>query len=212
MIYQNYVSYYTLPGFPGDPHNNDRHASIYRSSVNTVADSIPGVGQTKIGLYDHTRLLLAAPTAANVVADGNYVGVVARTHTARSNYSNRTAIGSVGSAGSNNIIPAGEHVRFQTNGTVYVYVEKAINPNLPVFMRVGNAVGALQGIGFFTDTAAGADTVLLPNARWYGTDAATYIASKDAGYTAAFARQNIGMTLGFSWAPVQFRFGAAEVA
>lgn len=208
MIYQNYVSYARIPGFPGDQHNNDRHASIFRSSVNTTTDLEGGVAQVKTGLYDHTRLLLSNPTAANMAAPGNYLVIVARSMSERMLYNSRTPIGATVSNNTGNIIPAGEHVRAMTNGTIYVVVEKAINPNNGVYVRVSGATTPLEGIGFFSDVAS-PNHVLVPNASWYGTDAASFVGSQDFNYTPALVRSHIGMTKGYSHAPLALRFGAS---
>lgn len=209
MAYQTYVSYFQIPGFPGDEHNNDRHASIYRSGVNTTKDLEPGVVQVVTGLYDHTRVLLSDPTATNIAAPGAYIGIVARGCNESMDFNSRQYIGSTTPSTSLNVVPQFEHVRLKTNGTIYAYVEKAINPSLPVYVRVANAVGTSQAVGFLTDTASGADTVLLPNARWYGTDVASYMTTKDINFTPALIRSNLGMARAYSYAPVQIRFGGA---
>jgi hypothetical protein len=204
MIYQNFVSYYPSLQLPGESYANDRHTSIYRSACSLIDPLLPGQGVVVTGQYDHTRLVVANPTAANFAIATNYVGIVANSSSARDDYSNRTLIGSSIST-SNNVIPAGEHVRLKLEGTIYVIVEKTILTTNRVYMRVANGTAALNGIGYFSDTAS-ADHVLIPNARWYGTDNATFLATKDAAITPALERQRIGMSKGFGIAPLSIRF------
>jgi hypothetical protein len=207
MINQTFVSFYPPVAFPGEDHNNTRHTAIYRSCVNTTLDLVAGTVQVKTGIYDHTRLLLSNPTAVNLAAAGNYVVFVAKTMAERMSYTSRSYIGSTVSSATN-IIPRNEHVRGLTNGIMYMIVEKAINPNNPVYVRVANPVGSLQAIGYLTDVAS-ADVVLLPKANWYGSDTATYLATKDATVTPALEAQRIGLSTGFGVAPVALRFGSA---
>lgn len=209
MLYQNFVSYYPPMALPGEAHNNGRHTFIYRSAVNQLNEVEAGTGQIVIGNYDHTRLNLANPSASNIVAGTNYLVLVAKSISERGGYSeNRNFIGSTAST-SNNTIPQFEHIRALVEGIEYVIVEKAINTNNGVYVRVANPVGTAQKIGYFTDTAS-ADVVLIPNARWYGVDTATYLATKDAAITPAAERSRIGMNSGFGVAPLQLRFGNSQ--
>lgn len=190
----------------GQEHNNCRGQSLYRTGA-CNAITFPGQGLVVTGLYDHTRLVVQQPTAANVAAAGNYIVLnhYSRSHTGMpyNNDINVTTAFTTANA-SELSYRANSSLRLTDQGIDYVGVEKQINPNNPVYMRFQNPVGANQRIGYFTDVAS-ADVFLVPLAKWYGADTYTYENSIEPLTTAQY-KNRLRMVNGFGLAPLALRF------
>lgn len=189
----------------GQEHNNCRHTSIYRTGSAPV-ETTPGIGLVATGLYDHTRIIAALPTLANLAVASNYVVLNHYQGTkAGMAFNNTITILNAATAANTEVTyAANSYLQLTDSGIDYVVVEKQINPANPVYIRAQNPVGISQGIGFFTDTAS-ADVVLVPNARWFGADTYTYENSVEPLTTAQY-KSRLRMTNGFGLAPLALRF------
>lgn len=210
MLYQTFVTDYPPLALAGESHNNARHTSIYQTCLNGNNEVFPGTAQVAVGQFDHTRFLTEDPTAANLILPNAQLIVVHRDRNAANSFvTNR-----IGATASTTAVayPADCLYLGVRRGTEYVVVEKAIDPSLPVYIRVANPdASGLQGIGFFTDTPDGANTVevtaaIAPNVMWCGVDGATYINQKDVNVTDALERERIGLSAGFSVAPLTLQY------
>jgi hypothetical protein len=209
-IYYNFVSKYPSISKAGKEFSNTRHTAIYASSVNQDNDVLPGVAQVIVGQYDYTRKNVKDLTAARLAAPQARLVICTDEHLVTEH--SRTYIGSTVSARASARVPQFEHMQTLTSGDIYVVIEKAINAQNPVYVRVANGVitpGLVNGIGFFSDTAS-ADHVLVPNARWIGTDTATQLATKDANITPAIERGRMGQTSGYGIAPLELRYSVSQ--
>lgn len=201
MLYQTYVSKYPSPASPGQEHNNSRHTSIYRTGFDLTEVTKPGQGLIVVEFYDHTRLSVEIPTAANAVAGAHVVLNHLQTYLPNRNYT-KNYLGSTTSQTSFEYVE-GEHLRLTERGIDYVLVDKAIDPANPVYLRVADGAGAFEKAGNFTDTADGADTVLITDAVWYGSDTLGYLQSLDSNLTQAYEADRSGIQDAYSIAPLQ---------
>ena len=167
MPYQTLITSYPALGVAGESHNNARHTSIYQTAQNTTNGLVAGIAQVKTGNYDHTRWLTSNPTATNLV-DGAQLVVVSRCRTAPNGYEG-TRIGAPSNLNgfdhNESSVPPDCQYLAMRRGVIWVVVEKDIDPDNPVYVRVDNAANANQGIGFFTDVA---DQHKLPGVTNFG--------------------------------------------
>jgi len=69
----------------------------------------------------------------------------------------------------------------------------------------------LSGIGFFTDTPDGVNTVEITSlisrdTKWCGVDAVTYLSAKDPNLTPVTERPRHGLVRGYSIAPLSLKY------
>lgn len=205
MLYQEIVTRFPAVSTPGCSHNNRRETSLYATGRNLTATVQPGIAQVVTGYWDHTRLELENPTAANLVADARLV--IVHDNSRHPNAFTTNRIGQLNST-TTRFIPSDCLLRVAEEDEIYVIVEKEIDPSLPVFIRVANPdVSGLQGIGFFTDTADGANTVevtsLIARTRWVGSDSFSFLSAKDSNITQPIDARRMGMETGFAIAPLR---------
>jgi hypothetical protein len=202
LNYQTAVYYHPPVAMPGQLWSVDVFSRDYVTGISTFTTT-PGtivVGQTTA---DYTRRQVtladgsAAPTVDNYYALDRFL-FDENTH-------QRVFLGDNVTTQSFSY-PALKQLRLMRKGALYLICEKAIaDPTLPVYVRKTNPVTPLEGIGFVTDTADGADTVALPNARFLGRDTFTFAQTLEPTLTPLDERNRTGMTVGFGLVPVAIR-------
>jgi len=198
MTYQQVVSYYPSVILPGEPHSATQ---AHSKRVTAVSDEVifPGTIVEQIEVLSHSRVKVANVTGATT--DIRKLLIVERTLLDANTPYAGTPIGQISpvSNASYSYQPGCALTLFRL-GSVNVVAEKAIDPNNPVYVRLANPVVAtpqLEGIGFVTDTADGADTLELTNAQFISFDDITYQLNLDPSTTDQIERDRISMTQGY---------------
>lgn len=207
MTYQQFVTWYPPLAMPGEPHS-DTFSNSSRSTGFSTETVFPGTLVEITGFERNSRLVVANVTGATT--DVKKLAVVDRTLLRANNPYESTRIGQLTPAteASYSYAP-NEDLTLMRKGRIYVLCEKAIDTSLPVYVRLANPVIAtpqLEGIGFVTDTADGADTLELTNCQFAGGDSYAYISSLDPSITDQQERDRMSLTEGYGVVPIEINF------
>jgi len=208
MPYQTSVSFYPSVSLPGQPYKN--HVGGNHEIVTVTSDEFlaPGCAVIATESISHGRFKVEKATAANfniqrllfidrsqLEANNPYEGTPL---TQLNPTSNATYLYTPNTA-----IPA------YRAGQFYCVVEKEIDPLNPVFLRVANADVAspqLEGVGFLTDVADGADTIdISSDVFWITEDDISTQLRRDPSTNAQQERDRILLREGFGIAAIAFK-------